>query len=418
MKTQNVVIVGGGFAGLAAAKDLARIKSLNVTMIDRRNYHLFQPLLYQVATAGLSPADIAVPIRSELSGFKNVRVILGNVEDFDFQTQNVLVKEGYRIPYDQLILACGAKHSYFGHPEWEEQAPGLKTLEQATEIRRRVLLAYELAENEVDREKQKTLLTFVIVGGGPTGVELAGAIAEISRNTLEKDFRNIDPAQTRVILIEAGPRVLASFDPTLSKKAARVLEGMGVQVWTNSRVTEITKAGVSLGSEFIQATTVLWAAGVQASSLGKKLNVELDANGRVKVDEFLRVPGLKNVYVLGDMACVKGQDGKPLPGLAPVAMQQGHYIKKAILNGIKGNPVVPFRYFDKGIMATIGRKKAVLEFKGVKIWGFIAWAAWLLVHIYYLANFKNKLFVFLQWSWSYITFRKGARLIVHKEWRS
>lgn len=418
MKTQNVVIVGGGFAGLAAAKDLARIQALNVTLIDRRNYHLFQPLLYQVATAGLSPADIAVPIRSELSGYKNVRVILGNVEDFDFQTQNVLVKEGYRIPYDQLILACGAKHSYFGHPEWEEQAPGLKTLEQATEIRRRVLLAYELAENEVDREKQKTLLTFVIVGGGPTGVELAGAIAEISRNTLEKDFRNIDPAQTRVILIEAGPRVLAAFDPALSKKAARVLEGMGVQVWTNSRVTEITKAGVSLGSEFIQATTVLWAAGVQASSLGKKLNVELDSNGRVKVDEFLRVPGLKNVYVLGDMACVQGQDGKPLPGLAPVAMQQGHYIKKAILNEMKGNPAIPFRYFDKGIMATIGRKKAVLEFKGIKIWGFIAWAAWLLVHIYYLANFKNKLFVFLQWSWSYITFRKGARLIVHKEWRS
>lgn len=414
----KVVIVGGGFAGLTAAKELANHKKVQITLVDRRNYHLFQPLLYQVATAGLSPAEIAVPIRSELSDFKNVNVILGNVEGLDPSQKQIVLQEGQRLTYDYLILACGAKHSYFGKPEWEDRAPGLKTLEQATEIRRRVLLSFEKAENETDHEKQKTLLTFVVVGGGPTGVELAGAIAEISRNTLEKDFRNINPANTRVILIEAGSRILAAFDPSLSKKAARDLEAMGVQIWRDSRVTDITADGVSLGAEFIKASTVLWAAGVQASSLGRRIGTETDKMGRVHVDAKLHPPGLENIFVLGDMAWTDGSDGKPLPGLAPVAMQQGRYAGKQIKNILSGAPVVDFKYFDKGQMATIGRRRAVLQYHQLKLAGFMAWAAWLFVHIYYLANFKNKIFVFFQWSWNYLTFRKGARLILHKEWKS
>lgn len=414
----NVVIVGGGFAGLTAAKELAKSRKIHITLVDRRNYHLFQPLLYQVATAGLSPAEIAVPIRSELSEFENVNVVLGNVEGLDLPKNQVVLQKGERLSYDYLILACGAKHSYFGKGEWEERAPGLKTLEQATEIRRRVLLSYEMAENETDFEKQKTLLTFVIVGGGPTGVELAGAIAEISRNTLEKDFRNINPANTRVLLIEAGDRVLAAFDPSLSKKAARDLEAMGVQIWTKSRVTNITEEGVALGSEFIKASTVLWAAGVQASSLGKRIGTETDRMGRVHVNSKLHPPGFENIFVLGDMAWAEDKSGKPLPGLAPVAMQQGRYAAKQIKSILSGTPLWDFKYIDKGQMATIGRRKAVLQFHQIKLSGFIAWAAWLFVHIYYLANFKNKIFVFLQWSWSYITFRKGARLILHKEWKS
>ncbi len=414
----NVVIVGGGFGGLTAAKSLAKDRKIHVTIIDRRNYHLFQPLLYQVATAALSPAEIAVPIRAELSQFANVNVVLGNVEGLDLPNHAVVVSDKSRYPYDYLILACGAKHSYFGKSEWEERAPGLKTLEQATEIRRRVLLAYERAENETDKEKQKTLLTFVIVGGGPTGVELAGAIAEISRNTLEKDFRHIDPTSTRVLLIEAGSRVLAAFDPDLSKKAARDLEAMGVQIWTQTRVTNITQDGVALGTEFIKAETVLWAAGVQASSLGKRLQTPTDNMGRVQVDAKLNPPGFNNIFILGDMAHVQGADGKPLPGLAPVAMQQGRHVARQIKNALHGYALQDFKYFDKGQMATIGRRKAVLQFKKLKMTGFLAWMAWLFIHIYYLANFKNKIFVFIQWSWSYLTFRRGARLILHKEWKS
>lgn len=414
----NAVVVGGGFGGLTTAKNLAKSKNIHVTLIDRRNYHLFQPLLYQVATAGLSPAEIAVPIRAEMSDFENVNVVLGNVESIDIPSKNVLLSGGAKINYDYLVLACGAKHSYFGKNEWEDRAPGLKTLEQATEIRRRVLVAYEMAENETDKDRQRTLLTFVVVGGGPTGVELAGAIAEISRNTLSKDFRHIDPSNTRVLLIEAGPRVLAGFDPGLSKKAARDLEMMGVQIWTNSRVTGITKEGVALGSEFVAAETVLWAAGVQASSLGKRLQTPLDRSGRVEVDTKLRPLGLDNIFVIGDMAATPAGDGKILPGLAPVALQQGKFVARQIQNILKGRPLEDFHYFDKGQMATIGRRRAVLQFKSIKIGGFLAWAAWLLIHIYYLANFKNKIFVFFQWTWSYITFRRGARLILHKDWKS
>lgn len=415
---KKVVIVGGGFGGLVAAKKLRGRKDIELTLIDRRNYHLFQPLLYQVATAGLSPAEIAVPIRAELGGDRHApHVVLGNVSDVD--VHNRLVQVGDRkLPYDILVLACGAKHSYFGHNEWEENAPGLKTLEQATEIRRRLLLAFEQAEIETDAEKQKALLTFVIVGGGPTGVELAGAIAEISRHTLEKDFSHIDPSRTRVILIEAGARVLAAFSPGLSKKAARSLEELGVQVWTNTRVTNVNGDGVSLGTETIRARTVLWAAGVEPSSLGKKLNTALDRMGRVIVKPDLSLPEHSNIFVIGDMASFATADGSTLPGLAPVAMQQGRHVARQILRELKGEAREDFHYLDKGQMATIGKSKAVLQFGKLRMTGLLAWMAWLLIHIYYLIGFKNKFFVFLQWTWSYLTFKKGARLIVHKEWRS
>jgi NADH:ubiquinone reductase (H+-translocating) len=417
MAKKRVVIVGAGFGGLNAAKMLGRSKQVGVLVIDRRNYHLFQPLLYQVATAGLSPAEIAVPIRSELSDYDNTTVYLGNVTEVDIRSK--LVRTDHEtIPYDFLILACGAKHSYFGHNEWEDLAPGLKTLEQATEIRRRILLSYEMAEKEKDLEKQKSLLTFVIVGGGPTGVELAGAIAEISRFTLENDFRHIDPSRSRVVLIEAAQRILSTFHPDLAKRATRDLEGLGVQVWTNTRVTGVTLDGVALQDEFIKCNTVMWAAGVQPSSLGQKLGSPLDKMGRVIVEPTLNIPHYKNVFVIGDQSSFALEDGSTLPGLAPVAIQQGRHVAKNILRFERGEPYLPFKYFDKGTMATIGKRKAILQIGSFRAGGFFAWVAWLFVHILYLVGFKNKFFVFLQWSWSYVTFKKGARLIVGKEWKS
>jgi NADH dehydrogenase len=419
---KKVVIVGAGFAGLNCAKKLAGKDDLRVDIIDRRNYHLFQPLLYQVAMAGLSPAEIAVPIRTLLARHRNVEIKLDNVTGADLGRKKVFLSgnEGkpVELDYDYLVLACGAKHSYFAHPEWENDAPGLKTLEQATEIRRRVLLAFELAEKTSDPEEQKRLLTFVVVGGGPTGVELAGALGEISRYTLSRDFRHIDPARTRVILIEAGPRILAAFDPELSKKAARDLEELGVQTWTQSRVTDVNADGVRLGNETVRAATVLWAAGVQPSSLGRSIGLPLDTIGRVKVGEDLSVAGHPEVFVLGDMANAPGPNGQPVPGLAPAAMQEGRATAENILADLKGKPRKPFRYLDKGMMATIGRKKAVGQFKSVRFTGFIAWMAWLFVHVYYLIGFKNRLFVLAQWAYAYVSFRRGARLIVDKEWRS
>ena len=417
LRNSRVVIVGGGFGGLNAAKALDGKKGVFVEIIDRRNHHLFQPLLYQVATAGLSPAEIAVPIRSQFSRSKNVEVRLANVERVD-RAARVLHTDSGQVPYDYLVLACGSKHSYFGHPEWEEYAPGLKTLEQATEIRRRVLLAFELAERETNAEKQKQLLTFVVVGAGPTGVELAGALGEISRHTLSRDFRHIDPARTRVILIEAGPRILASFSEKLARHAARDLEQMGVQIWTSSRVTQVSAEGVRLGGEEVSASTVLWAAGVQPSSLGKTLGVELDRVGRVPVQADLSLAGDARVFVIGDQAACAGADGQSLPGLAPVAMQQGRWAAKNILSDITGRPREPFIYLDKGQMATIGRKRAVAQAGKIAFTGFTAWMAWLLVHIYYLIGFKNRFFVLLNWAWAYLTFSRGARLIVQKEWRS
>jgi NADH dehydrogenase len=413
----KVVIVGGGFAGLNAAKMLGRAGNVDVLLLDRRNYHLFQPLLYQVAMAGLSPADIAAPIRSMLSRYPNVRVLQAEVHGVDFATKTVKA-DCVEAPFDYLMLACGSLHSYFGHDEWEEFAPGLKSLEQATEIRRRVLVAYEEAERTTDRTLQKKLLTFVVVGGGPTGVELAGAIGEMSRFTLGKDFRNIDAKQARVILIEAGSRLLASFDEDQSSRAQRDLEKLGVQTWTNSRVTRVDADGVEIGHERIAAATVLWAAGVQASEVGKESGFEVDRQGRVMVEPDLSVKGHPNVFVAGDQACFLHQTGSPLPGTAPVAMQQGRYIARTILNEVAGRPRKPFHFADKGQMATIGRSKAVLEIGKIKLAGWLAWVAWLVVHIYFLTGFKNRLLVVLQWAWSYFSFRRGARLIVNKEWRS
>ena len=413
---KKILVIGGGFGGLNCARSLAGHKGLEISLIDRRNYHLFQPLLYQVATAGLSPAEIATPIRSIFTNNPDVRVILDNVVKVDRINKKVTTSSS-TYEYDYLVLACGAKHSYFGHSEWEEFAPGLKTLEQATEIRRRILQAFEDAEKESDPETQKKHLTFIVVGGGPTGVELAGAIAEIARQTLEKDFRRIDPSRTRVILVEAGPKILSAFTDRLSKRAINDLEKMGVQVWTNTRVSRISESGVEFGNEKIAASTILWAAGVQPSSLCASLDSELDAQGRIIVAPDLSLKVDASVFCIGDMARFD-RNGKPLPGLAPVAIQQGRQVAKNILNDMNGRPRGTFHYVDKGQMATIGRKKAVLQFKGIEMGGLLAWLAWLFIHIYYLIGFKNRIFVFFQWAWAYLTLKRGARLIVDKEWRS
>lgn len=412
----SVVIVGGGFAGLNIAKGLGGVTGLDVTVLDRTNHHLFQPLLYQVAMAGLSPADIAAPIRSLLSQYKNIRVLQGEAKSVDVQ-RRVVVADFAEIPFDYVILACGARHSYFGHDEWEQFAPGLKTLEQATEIRRRVLSAYEEAERITSAEDRKRLLTFVVVGGGPTGVELAGAIGEMSRFTLAKDFRTIDAKLARVFLLEAGPRILAMFSEQQSARATRDLEHLGVQIWTGSAVTKIDEQGVEVGTERIQSATVLWAAGVKAASIGQLSGFEVDRQGRVIVEPDLSVKGHPNIFVAGDQSSFLHQTGTPLPGTAPVAMQQGRYLARTIRNDVAGKPRKPFHFVDKGQMATIGRSRAVVEVGKFKIAGFMAWVVWLVVHIYYLTGFKNRLLVVLQWAWSYLTFHRGARLIVPKHWQ-
>ncbi|MBF0289497.1 MAG: NAD(P)/FAD-dependent oxidoreductase [SAR324 cluster bacterium] len=416
MELKHVVIVGGGFAGLNAAKVLGNKKGVKVTLIDRRNHHLFQPLLYQVATAGLNPAEIAAPIRCILADKKNITVLQGEVTNVDLEQRQVFTEFG-EFSYDYLILACGSKHSYFGNEKWEKDAPGLKTLEQATEIRRRILMAFEEAERVTDRNQQKQLLTFVIVGGGPTGVEMAGSISEMSRFTLERNFRNIDPKLTRVILVEAGTRILSSFSQSQSSKAMRDLETLGVQVWTSSPVTGVDADGVQIGKERIQANTVLWAAGVQASTLGKTLGVETDKQGRIVVAPDLSLTEHPEVFAAGDQAHFSDENSNPLPGLAPVALQQGRFIAKNIINELEGKQRVLFKYRDKGQMATIGRSKAVAEFKKLRVSGFIAWMGWLLIHVYYLTGLKNRIFVLMQWAWAYWTFRKGARLIMNREWR-
>ncbi len=418
MSAKTVIIVGAGFAGLNAAKTLGRKgKDLSVVVLDRRNYHLFQPLLYQVAMAALSPAEIAYPIRSLLSEYPNVRVLLGDVMGIHAQEREISGDFG-RMKFDYLLVATGAQHSYFGHEEWEENAPGLKTLEQATEIRRRVLTAFELAERESDPEKQKAFLTFVIVGGGPTGVEIAGALGEISRYTLEKDFRNIDPRRTRVVLIEAGTRVLAAFSPVCSAHALRDLEKLGVSVWTGTRVTNVSPEGVAMGEEFLRSSTVIWAAGVLPSALNKTFGTELDGAGRVKVAPDLSLAGHPEIFVVGDQASVMTRKGKTLPGLAPVAIQEGKHAAKNILRLARGEKTEAFHYSDKGIMATIGRSRAVVEYGTLHFFGLTAWLTWLFVHIYYLIGFRNRVFVLMHWTWSYLTFGRGARLIVHKNWKT
>jgi NADH dehydrogenase len=411
----RVVVVGAGFAGLNLAKGLGREAGVELTVLDRSNHHLFQPLLYQVAMAGLSPAEIAAPIRSLLSRQANTRVLRAEVLDVDLARRSVVTADASH-PYDYLVLACGARHAYFGHEAWEPFAPGLKTLAQATEIRRRVLDAFEEAEKETDRERQRALLTFAVVGGGPTGVELAGALGEMSRFTLARDFRRIDPKLARVILVEAAPRILPSFTEKSASRAVRDLESLGVQVWVSSPVGRIDADGIEIGSERLRCRTTLWAAGVRPSPLSARLGAGLDGQGRVVVGPDLALPGRPEVFVVGDQARVEGGAG-PLPGIAPVALQQGRYLARLLRRELAGRPREPFRYRDKGQMATIGRSRAVLEMGPVRLAGVVAWVAWLLVHVYYLAGFKNRLFVVLQWAWAYWRFQRGARLIVEKTWR-
>jgi NADH dehydrogenase len=405
----EVVIVGGGFGGLYAAKAL-RGAPVHVTIVDRRNHHLFQPLLYQVATAALNPADIAAPIRSVLRGWPNVSVVLAEAVTVDLPAKKLILADG-QLAYDYLVLATGATHSYFGHDEWARLAPGLKTIEDALEIRRRVLLAYELAEREADPERRREWMTFVIIGGGPTGVELAGALAEISRQALSREFQHIDPSQARIILIEGVPRVLPPYRPELSAKAQAQLEHLGVEVRTGVRVTGIDTEGVMLGEERILARTVIWAAGVAASPLARTLGAPLDRAGRVLVTRNLAIPGHDEVFVIGDLAAVQ-QGDKAVPGVAPAAIQMGRHVARNIRRALAGQPLEPFRYWDKGSFATIGRGKAVGEtFGGLRLWGFPAWIAWLAIHIFFLIGFRSRVLVIFQWAYSYVTFRRGARLI-------
>jgi NADH dehydrogenase len=412
----RVLILGSGFAGLNAAKVFGGVKGLEVIIIDQKNYHLFQPLLYQVAAAALSPAEIAVPIRNIFSRHHNIKVFQGKVHTINADTKSVVTDVG-EFKYDYLIVACGARHFYFGNETWEENAPGLKTIEQAVEIRRRVLTAFEKAETENDIDKKIKLLTFVIVGGGSTGVELAGALAELSRFTFAKDFRNIDTKRTRILLIEAGPRILPNFSEKLSLRANRHLEKLGVRVLTFKKVTKIDADGVNIGAERIEAATVLWAAGIQASGLNRQLRGELDSMGRIVVEPDLSLKHYPEIFVAGDQAHFSHQTGKPLHGIAPVALQQGRFIAKNILKELEGKPREKFHYIDKGLLATIGRNNAVLEIGRLKLGGFLAWMVWLFIHIYYLIGFKNKFVVLFQWASSYLTYQKGARLIVSHDWR-
>lgn len=424
-KLKKVLIIGGGFAGLTAAKILSNRKNLKVRLLDRRNHHLFQPLLYQVATAGLNPGDIAVPIRAQFAKAKNVLVSWGEAEKIDLDKKTVLVHQhhghnqtefNFEMSYDYLIIACGASHSYFGKNEWEDYAPGLKTLEQATEIRRRILSSFERAENETDPDIQKALLTFVVVGGGPTGVELAGAIADISRTVLVKDFKNIDPAQARVILVEAGPRILSAFSESLSAKARKSLEKLGVEVRVGTRVNHIGKKDVVIGDEKIESRVVLWAAGVEATKIEWVQQVDTDPSGRVKVNKMLNIDGHPEVFVVGDMALIKDNGGY-VPGLAPAAIQAGKYAARSIVNELKGQPLKDFKYVNKGIMATIGKKSAIVQVGGIQITGLIAWVVWLFIHIFYLIGFKNRISVMAQWTWSYVFSKRGSRLITERNWR-
>ena len=405
----RVIIVGAGFGGLEAAKKLAG-ENVRVTVIDRSNYHLFQPLLYQVATAALSPADIAAPVRAILSKCKNVEVILAEVQSVDVEAKKVKMVD-LEIDYDYLIVATGARHSYFGHNEWEKLAPGLKSLEDAVELRRRILLAFEYAEKTPDEAARRAAMNFVIIGGGPTGVEMAGAIAEISRYTMARDFRHIDPSEARVILIEGEPRLLAAYPPDLSESARKQLVDLGVEVRTSTRATNLTEAGVQIGDEFIPCRVKIWAAGNSASFVGRTLGVPADRVGRVIINDDLTIPGHPEVQVIGDLANFAHQTGQPLPGISPVAMQQGRHAARNVLAMIQGRKPQRFRYWDKGTMATIGRNKAVADLKFMHLSGLPAWLAWLFVHIIFLVGFRNRLLVLLQWAWAYLTFDKGARLI-------
>jgi NADH:ubiquinone reductase (H+-translocating) len=410
------IVVGAGFAGLKAAKTLANHQGVRVLLVDHRNHHLFQPLLYQVATAGLNPSDIAVPIRVQFRNAPNVEIHLGHVESVDLARQ-IVSGEGHEIRFDYLIVACGARHSYFGHPEWEEYAPGLKTLEQATEMRRRMLVAFELAENELDPDVQRAYLTFVVVGAGPTGVELAGAIADISRTAMRGDFRRIDPAKAHIVLLEAAPRVLTTFSDDLSERARRDLAEIGVEVRTNSKVESIDAHGVTIGSERLPARTVFWAAGVQAERVKFLPPLDADRASRIKVGADYSVPGYPNVFVVGDMASLEMAPGQLVPGVAPAAVQAGEHAARMVLGDLAGEPRRPFVYNDKGTMATIGKSRAIGQIGRVKLTGRIAWFAWLLIHVYQLIGFRNRIAVLFNWAWNYMFSKREARLITEKEWK-
>jgi len=421
----KVVVIGAGFAGLNAAKALARAP-VDVAVVDRKNHHTFQPLLYQVALAVLSPAEIASPVRTVLRRAANTEVLLGEVKGFDLQKRLVLLDDPYTgspdravsaragvlsLPYDYLIVAAGATHAYFGHPEWEQFAPGLKTLEDATEIRRRILMAFETAERELFAHRTPPPLNFVVVGAGPTGVELAGAISDIAGRHLTKEFRSIDPRKSRIILLEGGPRVLPSYPADLSASAERQLKEMGVEVRTNAMVTNIEDGVVSVGKEKIPASVILWGAGVAASSLGKMLGVPVDRAGRVIVQPDLTVPGHPEVFVTGDLASATRHNGQPVPGVAPAAIQMGKFAASQIKRSVAGQPRENFEYWDKGSLATIGRSRAVADFGKLHISGYFAWLAWLFIHLLFLIGFRNRLFVISEWAWAYLTYNHSARLI-------
>lgn len=411
----RVVILGAGFGGLSAAKAL-KDAPCDVVVIDRRNYHLFQPLLYQVATAALSPAEIASPIRSILSRQRNARVLMARVTGIDTPGKRVLLEGGGAEPYDHLVVATGARHAYFGHNQWEQFAPGLKKIDDATDIRRRVLLAFERAESTEDLEERRALLTFVVIGGGATGVEMAGAIAELGHWALADDFRAIDPTQARIVLIEAGPRLLPAFPPELSEHARQALVKLGVEVQLGRAVEQCDATGVALGGERIAARTIVWAAGVQASPAAKWLKCEKDRAGRVLVADDLSVPGHPDIFVVGDTAAVNGPDGKPVPGIAPAAKQMGAYAARVIAARLAGKPQPPpFRYAHAGSLATIGRSAAIADFGWIRLKGRLAWWLWGVAHIYFLIDFRSRFVVALQWLWSYLTYRRGARLITGGE---
>jgi NADH:quinone reductase (non-electrogenic) len=412
----HIVIIGGGFGGLYAARAL-RSAPAQITLIDRRNHHVFQPLLYQVAMAALSPGDIASPIRWILRRQKNVEVLLAEARSIDVERRRVILTDG-ELTYDFLIVAAGATHAYFGHDDWRTRAPGLKTLDDALEMRRRVLLAFERAERETNPDRRRALLTFVLVGAGPTGVELAGALAEISRQSLARDFRHFDPGSARIVLIEAGPAVLSTFPPRLREAARHDLERLGVEVITGSTVTDIQDGAVVVGGKRIEAATILWAAGVAASPLAATLGARLDRAGRVFVNPDLTIEGHPEVFVIGDLAVVAGDDGKPLPGVAQVAIQTGKHAAHNMMRALEEQPYRHFKYKNLGNMATIGRASAVAEFPSFTMKGLPAWVAWLFVHILNLIGFRNRIVVMVQWAWAYITYQRGIRLITGQDLRN
>jgi NADH dehydrogenase len=409
MNRPHVVVVGGGFGGLSAARGLRRLP-VDVTLVDRTNHHVFQPLLYQVATAGLSPAEIAAPIRHILRRQRATRVLLGEATAVDLAAKTVRL-DGLELAYDYLILAAGNTHSYFGHDEWRPHAPGLKTIAEALEIRRRVLLAFEQAEREEDAEARRAWLTFVVIGGGPTGVEMAGALGEIARHTLAREFRRIDPSSARIVLIEAGPRVLSAYTEDLSERARLQLEALGVQVWTGSPVSSVSEAGVRIGADHLAARTVVWAAGLQGSALARTLGAELDRAGRVRVRPDLSVPGHPHTFVVGDLAWLE-ENGKPVPGVAPAAMQMGEHAALNVARALRGEPLARFHYRDKGTLATIGRSRGVAMIGRLRLSGLVAWLAWLGIHIFFLIGFRSRLVVLVDWFWAYVTYARSARLIV------